>query len=101
MDVGDVERLISAIDKLSSTAERLERNRLQAGNSVGNIHLNAGGVGVWVSVSCVFILVVVNIMQLGSTSNEIRDLKVQYTRMQDYLNAIYAQAPQLKPKEEK
>jgi uncharacterized protein with von Willebrand factor type A (vWA) domain len=92
MDETDIATLIRSIDKLNDTVER--RN---TGASIGNsvINFNASGVVVWISLSCVAVLIVMNLMQ-GAT---ITKLETKYDRMQDYLNAIYAQAPHLKPKE--
>lgn len=101
MEPGDVDRLTKAIDKLNSTANRLDSSLNSGapgnGNNVSNVNLNAGGWGVWISVTCVIVLAVMN----NSNQVTITRLEQKYERMQDYLNSIYAQAPHLKPKEEK
>jgi hypothetical protein len=57
--------------------------------------------------AAVYILIVAAAMLMGMSlsdrstisqqSTQINELQRKYDRMQDYLNAIYAQAPQLKP----
>lgn len=94
MDSVDTSALINAIDRLNRTAEKLDT---KASNSVsyGNIHFDTGGMAIWISFTLTCVLAAVNIMQLAN----ITKLESKYERMQDYLNAIYAQAPHLKPKD--
>lgn len=59
------------------------------------IVVNAGGVGVWLAATCAglcFVMVVVLAMLYVDHSRKIDDLS-------HYLNAIYMQAPHLKPEE--
>lgn len=88
----DVERLRKATEKLASSADRV------AGHSIGGVNnsnrFDFGGVGVWICVTCVIVLAVLNFNQ----ATQLSDMNRKYDRMQDYLNAIYAQAPHLKPK---
>lgn len=105
-------RLGVALSKLEDKVDAIGSASKPA-NSTANtssINVNAGGVGIWVcawiaSLCCVAMLVAGG-MFLWSVSRqmEAQDAKIakqddQLSRMQDYLNAIYAAAPQLKPKD--
>ena len=110
LDMADHEDVMRLAEQLNETANKL----IPSNNNRSDININAGGVGVWISVTaCVlmFFMGVVIIIagsyalqeqngRIQDQKDEIRDMKGKVDKMQDYLNAIYAVAPQLKPKEE-
>lgn len=103
MNTEDTSRLVSAIDSLNQTAKKLDGLSSQGVNTT-TVSLDAGGAGVWIAVTCVVVLAFMNVMQITTIlriESKYDNLEDKYNRTQDYLNAIYAQAPQLKPKEEK
>lgn len=78
-------------------ADRIVRELLGAdrASSVSNITFSAGGVGLWVAVTCCVVMLAANVFLaviVMDHSRKIDDLG-------DYLAAIYAQAPHLKPAE--
>lgn len=78
-------------------ADRIVRELLGAdrNSSVSNITFSAGGVGLWVAVTCCVVMLAANVFLaviVMDHSRKIDDLG-------DYLAAIYAQAPHLKPAE--
>lgn len=89
---GDQRELVDALNRF---AERTDRLLQSSGNSNANISFNAGGVGLWAAVTCA---VVCGVLTLAMSAAFIV-LVTKYDRMQDYLNAIYMQAPHLKPPE--
>lgn len=90
---GEMEAFTRALDRFSEKADRL----LNTGNmNTAKIEVNAGGVGVWVAASSCAVMLVLNIALLFMLAGH--DRKIE--RLQDYLQAIYAQAPHLKPKED-
>lgn len=93
LDAADAEKLKKAIEKLTASADRVAGS----GISVGGIRnsIDIGGMGVWVCVTCVLIMLVVIFYQ----SADVLDMKRKYDRMQDHLSAIYMMAPQLRPKD--
>ncbi len=79
---------------LQDAAERLEKaTRNLAGNS-GNqstITLNAGGIGVWIACTCCAVMLACNVFLVGLYLDQQR----QISSLNDYLSAIYVQAPAL------
>ncbi len=88
--------------------------RALRGSNNTSVHINAGGIGVGVSVALTIMCfasaivmfwalseVKADMRKLDSdTSAEISDLKRDLQVSKDYLSAIYAQAPSLRPKED-
>ncbi len=82
-------------------------------NSASSIHVNAGGIGVWIAVICCATMLgsmigiafwfngeMAHIAETRNEQNRRMDkLERDVRDMNDYLAAIYVQAPQLKPKE--
>jgi hypothetical protein len=90
MEVGDMERLARAVDRLQQSSDRL-----YGLGSNANITVNSGGVGLWLAVTCCVVMLALSIgMGAGVVI-----LFQKYDRMQDHLSAIYMMAPQLKPKD--
>jgi hypothetical protein len=84
----ELRRFERAVDRLAE-AMSVPTNS----GSQSTITLNAGGVGVWVAVTCCAVMLAGNIAlmaMLVSHDRKIDDL-------QHYLNAIYMVAPSLKP----
>jgi len=88
----DLERTLDRLDKVLP--------HLSSNNTVGTstINVNAGGIGVWLAVTCTAVattLCMVMVLMYVDTNRK-------YDRMQDLLSVIYQQAPWLKepPKEE-
>lgn len=98
----DAEQLARAVANLDKSLARLSQPH--SGHVVSaNIQASAGGVGLWLSVTCTLIMFVVVILQAhdkARMAEDIRELRQDYDEMQAYLNAIYQQAPQLRPKQE-
>lgn len=79
------------------TADRIVRELLGVGqnSSSANITVQAGGIGLWLAVTCCAVMLAANVflaVLVMDHSRKIDDLG-------DYLAAIYAQAPHLKPAE--
>lgn len=88
---------------------------LPQNSSKSEININAGGIGVAIVAAIALVMFTVNTMQARQIERQdstiiemrrqqddtVKELNRKYDRMQDYLNAIYAQAPYLKPSEKK
>lgn len=89
-DQGDYQALTRALERFSDKADKL----LASGNTnTARIEVNAGGVGVWIATTCCLVVMVVS-MFLGLW---VVDLSRKVSDLNDYLAAIYMQAPHLKP----
>lgn len=87
----ELTELAIALNRFSDRIDRLER---VSANS--NVSINAGGVGVWIATMAAavcFVLTMVMVVLYVDQSRKIDDLG-------HYLQAIYAQAPNLKPEED-
>ena len=98
------------MDELDQRIERLEKLAKEGsrGNtSASNITINAGGIGVWVCT----ILFAINLAFLIALSISVNDRldkqdldrredRAEIKRLNEYLLAIWAKAPYLKPEEE-
>lgn len=109
LDPQDAKELKEANSEILRTLDGIMRvtNTAKAEN-------NMGGAGVWMATTAALVMFAVNVMQSRqidqqtATISEINrrvdstnsELNRKYERMQDYLNAIYAQAPHLKPQEQ-
>lgn len=87
-------------DKLDMASERLERAvKTLSGFNTGNqstIHINAGGIGVWLACSMCAVMLACNVFLAVLYIDQQR----QIASLNEYLAAIYMIAPDLKPKEE-
>lgn len=90
----DVQKFSVALDKWVRTLETVKPN---AGSGVGTatITINAGGIGVWIAVTCCLVMLIIGLLGGFIYINQSRKID----QMQDYLNAIYMQAPYLKQKD--
>lgn len=80
--------------------------RFLRGDTTAQVQVNAGGVGVWIAVTAAMVIAGVSIVnsmhmtrELARADAERKELRDQVQRMNDYLAAIYMQAPHLKPKD--
>lgn len=92
-------------DDLGALLEEARALRLSMGHGASNatVTIQAGGIGVMLAVGACVLMLAINIMQLVDRTrqdSEIRELRAADRRHDDYLSAIYMQAPQLRPKEE-
>jgi hypothetical protein len=87
----ELTELAIALNRFSDRIDRLERV-----SSTSQVSISAGGVGVWVATMAAFVCFVMMMVMLV--------LYVDQSRKVDdlghYLQAIYAQAPSLKPEED-
>lgn len=83
----DLRRFEAAVDRF---AEALSRPG-NTGNQ-STITLNAGGVGVWIAVSCCAVMLAVNVVLVGIIVSHERKLD----DLADYIHAIYMAAPSLR-----
>ena len=79
---------------------------LRGGNNTTTVNVNAGGVGVWLCLTALVVVCVVSVMtanerakDVARQDQEIRDLRDDVQALNDYLSAIYMQAPHLRPKD--
>lgn len=107
LEQGDIEKFQEAINKFG-----LLMDKLPNGSSNSEIHINAGGIGIWLCTTACFVMLacmvvggVVGSVWVGREFSRVdavlKDRKDENDSMKSYLSAIYMQAPQLKPKEEK
>jgi hypothetical protein len=99
----ETEQVTQALDRLSTLLERIER---PPSNS-SQITVHAGGVGVWICVLCMVTMVAVSTVvaffvsaDLTRKDREIAEARAEIGDLRDYLSAIYAQAPHLRPEKE-
>ena len=81
-----------------TTGERLLAELLGArNNNQSTVTVSAGGVGVWIAVTCCVVSFVINVALAVAFVNH--DRKID--DLGDYISAIYMMAPSLKPPIEK
>lgn len=89
MDADQTE-LTVALNRFIDRLDRMDRTA-----NTAQISVNAGGVGTWIAAFCAglcFVMTMVLLVLYVDQSRKVDDLG-------HYLQAIYAQAPELKPKE--
>lgn len=88
--------------RLRESIEDLVSDRRPVTNA-SSVNVNAGGMGGWIAAwiagVCCAAMLSAGIVFVLYTNSILAKQQDQISRMQDYLNAIYAAAPQLKPKE--
>jgi hypothetical protein len=99
------------LDRLEQTARDLQKLMHQnrsIGNATINASVNAGGVGIWIAVTCCCVMlscIVIGSLwatrEMARFDQEMQARKDENSKMSAYLSAIYVQAPQLKPKSTK
>lgn len=91
---GEGARLADALEKFSRKADQL----MEAGTrNSAKIEVNAGGTGVWIATTACCVMVAVGLF-MGLW---VVDLSRRVSELNNYLQAIYMMAPQLKPEPEK
>lgn len=95
----EIERFRQGVDKLGRIAEKFGKET--ATTNEAHINVQAGGIGVYIASICCAVMLALTIAGsiLGTTAYF--SMQQRMDRMQDYLNAIYMIAPQLKPKDSK
>jgi hypothetical protein len=95
----EIERFGKAVDRLGYIASAWNGEKTGTSEAVINVH--AGGWGVWIASTCCAVMLAITIA--GSILGTIGYFSMQQRmdRMQDYLNAIYVIAPNLRPKDSK
>ena len=66
-------------------------------SSASHITVNAGGIGVYIAVTCCAVMLAVNLFLIAIIVNHERKID----DLGDYIHAIYMVAPQLKPESKK
>ncbi|GAA0696446.1 hypothetical protein ISN75_06900 [Dyella marensis] len=105
LDVGDIEKFNEVVKRIDRVLDRMGDSK---NIGTANVNINAGGVAVWIAVTCCVAMLaatMVGAVWLGrefgamESANHQQDKRI--SDLNDYLSAIYMQAPQLRPKEEK
>lgn len=99
------------LDALAASLREAKETIQRFGRSTGNhatITVTAGGFGVWLTTTAAAVMLAVNVLLIliyvgdkQAVAKSISEIKSDVSKTQDYLNAIYMQAPQLRPKQEK
>lgn len=78
------------------------------GTNTTTVQINAGGVGVWLCTTALAVVCALSIVgtvvareEAQRRDDDIRELRREVQTLKDYLAAIYASAPHLKPEEER
>lgn len=82
----------SSLEKVRRDLDALLPTR---NNNTTKIMLSGGGYGVWVALALFAFMVGLN----WSLNTQLSDQERKIERLEDYLSAIYRQAPQLKPQD--
>ncbi len=97
-DAGDREladKLTKAFTDLDATLKaELKKSASTTSTNTQTIRFDVGGVAIWLSLTCCIVTVFLVIVAGFFYVDQMR----RVDKMQDYLNAIYLQAPSLRPK---
>lgn len=106
MTPGEFQHLSANLLDLNRILTQL-KDKTNSTSTTSTVSVNAGGMGVWLATTaCLIMLGVVIVGALWAsrefqrTDAQIAELRGQLGTTQSYLNAIYVQAPQLRPKDE-
>ena len=94
LDPDDVRRLSEAITRVDRLSQEMGTNGDSHVNQ-STVTIQAGGFALWASATCCAVMLAMNVCLLFMLDGH--DRKIE--RLEDYLQAIYAQAPSLKPKD--
>ena len=89
------------VDEVLERIEKAGNSLNPASNSVGNsiINVNAGGIGIWVTVSACALMFVMNIFLIIGMGLIVLNQSRKNDELASYITAIYMMAPQLKPQD--
>lgn len=110
LDAEKIERLLGRLDGTLREISQSLHPRNSEATSASHVNVNAGSAAgwasAWIASLCCVAVMVGGSMWVGSVNRQIdaQNAKIaqqddKLSRMQDYLNAIYMVAPQLKPKD--
>lgn len=98
-----IRRINRTLDKL----DQMESTNHAGNQNVTTVRFEGGAVGIWICVTLCLVMFAMSTVLAAWMHREFTRLDVTLSerkeesdRMQTYLSAIYAQAPQLKPKDE-
>lgn len=95
----DMERFEEVAGELLQAARNITPTN--GSNNVAKIYINAGGIGTMFLLFVAAFILGVTMFSTYSSAVRMNDLERRQDRQDDYIQAIYAVAPQLKPKEAK
>lgn len=106
----DLERFATSADRLAEILAKIPQS--SSGNSNSNVTVQAGGLGVWIATTACAITCAVTLAcgllgaiwatrELARQEATNAELRAKDQAHDEYLSAIYMQAPHLKPKESK
>lgn len=93
------DRLIQALQPVADKLDRFLEFSNKGTSNRQEIQIHAGGVGLWIAVVCCIVTFFVSMTFISVGFYLFQEQSSKVDKMQDYLNVIYMQAPQLKPKE--
>jgi hypothetical protein len=107
LDAEDIRRFTETADRIAVAAERLTRmNQPSMGSNQANFTFSMGSLGVWIASTCCLIMLAVALVGgmsilafVNTTQADLAEQREKDQQHDDYLAAIYMQAPHLKPKE--
>lgn len=101
------ERLAQALQQVADKFDRFAEFSNQGNTNSQNIKIHAGGVGIWIATTCCLIMLAVIFvgglwLSREFTAKDKTDAQQaqQISDLNAYLQAIYVNAPDLKPKKE-
>lgn len=104
-DVNDMRRELSALRRALHKVVAGPTSSQQATSGTAHVTINAGGMGIWICVTCCIAMLVglmIGCFWISSQASAQRERMDKMERdvrdLNDYLSAIYVAAPQLKPK---
>lgn len=93
VEQGDDKELAEALDRFSKKADQLLKTE---NSNTAKVVVNAGGIGVSIILIAFALMLGLNISLFSQITAHGRKIE----RLEDYLSAIYSQAPHLRPKED-
>lgn len=96
----DSRALQETIESMTDVVRDMRTHGLDRRASSSNIMINGGGIGVWIATVCCALMLgmgLIGAMVIVDLRQQIGDANSQISDLRDYLSAIYAQAPHLKP----
>lgn len=97
--MNDLEHQLDRLEKLVSKA--LDSSPPSTNTNSAKVHINAGGIGILVILVAASFVLGIALFTAFSDASRMNRMEQRQDRQDDYLQAIYSVAPQLKPKESK